>query len=220
MSVTELEVLTVPIDDVIPNEWNPNRMDERTYEAARESIREYGFIDPVTVRPHPLQKGKWEILDGEHRHRGAKDEGYDEVKIANVGEMSDVAAKKLTIIFNETRGEADLTLLGILVAGLNDALEESRELLRLGLPYSDAEIENLLAIGATDWDQWAAAQDPVAPPEPPEPAPDGTETVFLHMTPEQKEKYVLFIEIIQREREQPDPTSAVLYALREIAESI
>jgi ParB/RepB/Spo0J family partition protein len=212
----EIETAIVPIESVLPNHWNPNQMDERTYQAALESIREYGFIDPVTVRPHPQQQGKWEILDGEHRQRAAAEEGYREIQINNVGPISDAAAKKLTLIFNETRGEADVTLLGHLIVDLNRELED-RALLMLGLPYSDAEIENLLQIGEVDWDSWEQGEEEKSGRID---SPDGTQhTVFMHFDDEQYEKFQAYTDMVQREREQPDVPSAVLLALRELAES-
>ncbi len=74
MARKALKIQTVEVGKLHPNPWNPNRQDARTFEAERESIRNYGFIDPVTVREHPTINGEFEIIDGEHRWRAATEE--------------------------------------------------------------------------------------------------------------------------------------------------
>jgi hypothetical protein len=54
--------------------------------------------------------------------------------------LEDVDAKKLTIIFNETRGQADPVELGALLAELSEKTDD----LQLGLPYESDELERLM----------------------------------------------------------------------------
>jgi ParB/RepB/Spo0J family partition protein len=154
-----LETRVVAISSLHPNPWNPNRQTDRVYQAERDSIREYGFIDPVTVRHHPEREGEWQIIDGEHRWRAARDEGYTEVLIGILPPMTDAAAKKLTIILNETRGESDVTLLGKLLAEIQ---REQAEDLTVGLPYSDSELEHLLSLASVEWDAFDGSEMPIA----------------------------------------------------------
>lgn len=149
----ELVQVYVELAHLHPNPWNPNVMEERVYEAERESIRRFGFIDPMFVRPHEdLDDGDFQIVDGEHRHRAAIDEGLTRVP-CNPVSMSDDEAKKLTVIFNETRGHPDVAKLGLLLKQLSESKDAGE--LSLGLPYTDDELKHLLAIGDTDWDQWS-----------------------------------------------------------------
>jgi hypothetical protein len=147
----QLRIKRVPIGTLHPNPWNPNRMDERTYQAERESIRLYGFIDPCTVRPHPTLDGEWEIIDGEHRWKAAQDEGRTDIDIIPLA-LDDAEARKLTVIFNETRGEADVALLGKLLSELQESMDD--DALGLALPYTTAELEHLLEIGKHGWDDF------------------------------------------------------------------
>jgi len=62
------KILLVKWRDVVPNPWNPNKMNERQFDAELESIMHNGFIDPVTVRENAANEGH-EIIDGEHRWR-------------------------------------------------------------------------------------------------------------------------------------------------------
>jgi hypothetical protein len=204
----------VPIDALVPNEWNPNKMDERTYEAERESIREHGFIDPCLVRTHPTQDGKHEIIDGEHRWKAARDEGYVEVIIDSLGSIPDVAAKRLTIIFNETRGDADIALLGKLMASIN--AEADGEEWWSGLPYGESERNHLLELGSVDWDNFVPAESGGgsggdAPP---------AFSVTLSFDQEQHEHWQTFVGMLGREWELEAPEEIALRAVQAQAEKL
>jgi ParB/RepB/Spo0J family partition protein len=143
-----------------PNPWNPNRMDERTLAAEIQSIQTYGFIDPVTVRPHPEVEDGFQIIDGEHRWKVAVDLEIDPIPCV-VLDLSDTAARKLTIILNETRGRADDVMLGTLLAELQEA--EGPDALSNALPYDPNEIAHLLAMADADWSNFdpdPGANDP------------------------------------------------------------
>lgn len=132
----------VELSKLHANPWNPNVMDDATYRAERESIRLYGFIDPVTVRPHPEIEGEWQILDGEHRCKAARDEGHTHVDVIVLHDLSEVQSQKLTVILNETRGSADEAKLARLIARMEE--QSSREEVRLGLPYDDDTISRMI----------------------------------------------------------------------------
>lgn len=146
------------ISKVVTNPWNPNVQNERQYGAEIESIVANGFLAPILVRE---VKGSYQIIDGEHRWKALK-EIYDnnlptdnikdlaEKKVipAVVIEVDDARAKKLTIIMNETRGRADLAKLGDL---LNEIKIELPEELKLGLPYTDIQLNELMDIATFDW---------------------------------------------------------------------
>lgn len=141
-----LTIVHVPIDSLRPNPWNPNEQTPRVNEAVRESIEEFGFLDAVLVRPHP--DGGYEIVDGEHRWDAAKDAGLDTVAVT-VRHLTDTQAKRLTIILNETRGQADAVGLATLLAGLAD--EMPLDQLILGLPYTPDELADHIKMADLDW---------------------------------------------------------------------
>lgn len=141
----------VPLATLHANPWNPNKMDDRTRQAARESIATFGFIDPITVRAHPELDGHYQIIDGEHRWTEATELGYTDAPVI-VLDVDDPTAMKLTIVFNETRGEADAVLLGGVLKQLHDDLGDDA---RIALRYDDGEIKHLLDLANhTDWDQY------------------------------------------------------------------
>lgn len=155
MSTVEraLRIEYVPIERVHPNEYNPNRQSERVYEAERQSIRRYGFLVPVLVRTHPELENEWLIVDGEHRWRGAGDEGYLELPIIPIDGLTEADAKKLTIVLNETKGESDLVPLARLLVELRES-EGSIERLMEALPYERRHLEDLLRVGGATWDDF------------------------------------------------------------------
>lgn len=178
---------SVPINSIQPNDYNPNRMNDRQYAAELESIQHFGFLDPITIRE---TENGYVIIDGEHRWRAIKevmrriedgevtlvsDAVYDddkgwrhkdgsaltrneaspsltpiiekgEVPVANLGKVSEVDAKRLTIILNETRGTSSALDLADVLSDINRVLGNDLESLQLGMAYGENEISQLLSI--------------------------------------------------------------------------
>jgi len=158
----KLIVEHLPIAKVEANPWNPNKQNERQYAAEIESILDNGFIAPILVREH---EGNYQIIDGEHRWRALQEiaekklEGKENVKDlikqrtipAVVLEIEEARAKKLTVIMNETRGQADLVSLGHLLADISLTLGDT---LGVGLPYTAPQIAELMAVSDFNWDEF------------------------------------------------------------------
>ena len=164
----ELTVEYVSVELLDPNPWNPNVQDDRTANAERESIETYGFIDPVTVRVHPDDPGRWQIIDGEHRVREAVALGHTTAPVV-VLDVDDEQAKKLTVILNETRGDHDIALLGSLMANLHRTMTPKSIL--IGMSFTEGELGRLLEIGRfTGWDNMTGdamaeiGREPAPPP--------------------------------------------------------
>ena len=144
---------TVDSSELVANPWNPNRMTAQMYAKALESIKLYGFIDPLTVRPFG---NAFQIIDGEHRWKAGLDLGMTVFPCVVVTGLSDEQAKKLTIVLNELHGQADPAKMGDL---LNDLLSSSSmEDLLIGFPYSPDVLVSLAGL-------------PALPPLEPPPAP-------------------------------------------------
>ena len=166
----ELTVTNLPITDVTPNPWNPNKQTERQYAAEMESICDNGFVMPIIVRKSPDKKGSYQIVDGEHRWKALqqiaveKKQGKGNVPDllekkeipAIILEIDEAKAKRLTVIMNETRGRADLTSLGTLLAEL--APEFGEELI-IGLPYTPEQLNEILDIAKFDWSELETMPD-------------------------------------------------------------
>lgn len=159
----QLELINIKHSDIVPNDWNPNKQNERAFEAEIESITDNGFVQPVTVRKHPNMKGKYQIIDGYHRWLALQkifaDKSLQTAPLKGIVttqevpcvvlEVTDAQARKLTIILNETRGRAELGELGILLESIQ--VEFGDDLIR-GLPYSQGQLDDLLSLAEFDWD--------------------------------------------------------------------
>jgi ParB family chromosome partitioning protein len=79
MAKKKLEVVEIPIDKIVPNTWNPNVMDDETFNRLAEEIQDVGMIDPIQVVPIEGEEEKYMILGGEHRWRVMKVLGYETI---------------------------------------------------------------------------------------------------------------------------------------------
>lgn len=138
----------VAIDSLDPNPWNPNRMNKKMLAKLRRVLDEYGAVANVIVRPHPETPGRFQIIDGFHRWSVQKERGEDMIGVT-ILDADDRAAKKLTVILNETHGDAEPELLGRLFA---DLAKDSIDDLVTDMPYDESEIRLLLDLSAHAWD--------------------------------------------------------------------
>lgn len=132
-----------------PNKWNPNRMQRDDYVKLMHDIELFGFIDPVTVRPHPDDPLIHQIIDGENRWRAAVDLGLKVIPYYDIGPVDDATAQKLTIALNELHGQYDPRLMGDL---LNSLLrDETPASLLEQLPFSEEALAGLVGFKGFDW---------------------------------------------------------------------
>ena len=97
----EENVQTLPISRVEPRRDQPRReFDPETLQDLAESIREYGLIQPITVRP--LDKGFYQIIAGERRWRAAREAGLTEVPVRII-QADDRLAMELALVENLQR---------------------------------------------------------------------------------------------------------------------
>jgi len=144
-----LFVTYVPTRLVEPNPWNPNRQDAFIYEKEKASITKFGFVVPITVRRLATHSLRYQVIDGEHRLKAAGDLKIEEVPIIDLGSVDDDTAKQLTIILNETKGQAQPDLLKTLLADLL-ARKPKADLLKV-LPYTSLQFDTMT--NAFDWDK-------------------------------------------------------------------
>ncbi len=97
----EGELQTLPIAKVEPRRDQPRRdFEPESLQALAESIREYGLIQPITVRP--LDKGYYQIIAGERRWRAAREAGLSEIPVRGI-QADDRLAMELALVENLQR---------------------------------------------------------------------------------------------------------------------
>lgn len=152
-SLINMNSSVVPVDDIAPNTYNYNKQSAFIYEKTIQSIKTYGFVDPIIVRSGDPVTGMFErkeIIGGEHRYQAAIELGMKTVPINDLGVISDSKAKALCIILNETKGKPDQDALAALIASLS---EDGADL--SVLPYDESEIESFIDLvhdGLGDFD--------------------------------------------------------------------
>ncbi len=155
-----LNYLDVVIDTLKPNRWNPNTESDFIYGKVKKSIEEFKFVDPITARELP--QGIYEIIDGEHRWRAAKDLGYKNIPIVNLGKIDDATAQQLTIMLG-MRGEDDTSKLVELLKELNDTIGHDRMIDIL--PYNEFDITSLLELANVQFTEDAESAEEKAKKE-------------------------------------------------------
>ena len=140
---SDAEVIRVPIEDVLPNDWNPNKMNKTLYRALVADIKKFGFKGYISARTHPTIEKKYQIIDGEQRYTALKELGFDEIPIS-LEQVDDETAKIITIRRNREKGDFDPQLLSDVLKDLNKKLTISQLAQELG--YSEVELRGILKL--------------------------------------------------------------------------
>ena len=95
----------LPVSKVIPNEWNPNEQDDKTFQRLQDEIDEVGLTVPLTVVD--MEDGTYRILSGEHRWRASNALGlaHVEAKVVPLSEWDEDQQKFKTLTMNWLEGE-------------------------------------------------------------------------------------------------------------------
>ena len=95
------EILRLPADKIAPNPYQPRRLFDRAQlEELSQSIREYGVMQPITVRI--INGTSYELVAGERRLRASRMAGLEEIP-AVVVNISDQDSAILALIENLQR---------------------------------------------------------------------------------------------------------------------
>lgn len=173
-SLGQLTIEYVPIGDVSPNDYNPNRQSEHDYGLLIKSIEEDGFTQPVVavrITDEMVAEGENQghdagsvvIVDGEHRWRAARDLGFEEIPVALVP-MGLTQAKIATLRHNRARGSEDVELSAQLLRDLQEvgALDWAQDSLMLSDVEINRLIEDIPAPEALAGEEFADAWTPVS----------------------------------------------------------
>lgn len=109
MRKTPIQTVEVPINDLIPADYNPRRHDDAATEQLKQSILRFGLVDPVISNSSPKRKNI--IIGGHFRWEVAKELGYETVPVVYV-DIPDISKEKeLNLRLNKNTGEFDWDLL-------------------------------------------------------------------------------------------------------------
>jgi ParB-like chromosome segregation protein Spo0J len=139
--LSSLKIVYVPLNELRPNDYNPNRQSEHDFELLLRSMEEDGFTQPIIAHAGAEGIPRGTIVDGEHRWRAAAKLGHTEIPVVFV-DMTPEQMKIATLRHNRARGSEDLEL----------SVDVLRDLQQLGaldwakdsLMISDDELNRLL----------------------------------------------------------------------------
>ena len=100
-----LRIREIPLGRLHDAPWNANRVSDQTLGKIRRSIRQFGVVENLVVRPLE-RRGHYEVISGNHRLRLYEEEGLDTAP-CHVAELDDAQARLLAQTLNRTRGKDD-----------------------------------------------------------------------------------------------------------------
>ena len=108
----------VPLSELEPNVYNPNRMPDKEMNILRQCILKYGFLFPIIVSWDD-SIGKYRIIDGYHRYEVLKRLGCPDVSIIDLA-LPYHDAVQLTVLMNRIKGLHQVEMMSDLVLNLEE----------------------------------------------------------------------------------------------------
>jgi ParB family transcriptional regulator, chromosome partitioning protein len=137
-----MKVVDIPIHQIHGASWNPNQMDEAMHSRLLQSIKRFGLVLPLVVRP--AEDDNYETIGGVQRLAVLRELGIDLIHCVVV-EADDANARLLAQALNRIRGQDDLGLHAELIREVLQSLPQ-KEVLQL-LPETAQSLQALAALG-------------------------------------------------------------------------
>lgn len=103
------DIVVVNVNDLKPAEYNPRQASESEAEALKESLKRFGFVDPLIVNEAKNRKNV--VIGGHFRLKMAKELGYGSVPIVYVNIPDIERERELNLRLNKNLGSWDYNLL-------------------------------------------------------------------------------------------------------------
>jgi hypothetical protein len=181
--MSKAQALEVSPSELRPNSFNVNVMSPENEQKLENSIDRFdGLFKPILVREVEGESG-YEILGGEHRWIVATKKGLATVPIWNLGPISDVQAKEISLADNARYGADD----ALELANLLKDLDESGDIVKSFLPYTEVDIASIFAASTIALDELEIEEkheeEPGVAPEPPTARAPKTHTMMRFKVP-------------------------------------
>ena len=95
-----MDIILVPIDDLKPSAYNPREMSDHEYRALVDSLKEFGFVEPIVVNKND------QIIGGHQRVTAARELGLKQIPCVYVDLPPD-KEKLLNLALNRIKGKWD-----------------------------------------------------------------------------------------------------------------
>lgn len=133
-----METIKINPKDLQFSPWNVNTVSPENMEKLKTSVKRNGIFRPVVVRE--LADGTHEVIAGEHTTRVAIELGYETIDVYNLGPITDLRAKEISIIDNQHFGVEDQFGMGKILQEIQDSGDV---LVADFLPFSDRDLNNI-----------------------------------------------------------------------------
>lgn len=156
-------VMIAGIEEIVPNEWNPNEQSELTFNELVYDIQNEGFDEPIQVVEIPeddpqRQKGKrYRIIGGEHRFEAVRTLGWSKIPIVVKQYDSEDEQKIKTVRRNMLKGDLNKAKFTQLVNSLDGRRKDGELAIELGI-QSREQLEALLVNEKGEYDPDLAEQ--------------------------------------------------------------
>ncbi|MFT4014537.1 MAG: ParB/RepB/Spo0J family partition protein [Paracoccus sp. (in: a-proteobacteria)] len=136
----------LPVEQVTPNPDQPRRsFAPETLQELAESLRSKGMLQPLIVRPHPVDRGLYQIVAGERRWRAAQIAQLHQVPVI-IRELNDTEVLEVAIVENIQRADLNAIEEAASYRQLMDRFGHTQEKLGEALNKSRSHIANLLRL--------------------------------------------------------------------------
>jgi ParB family transcriptional regulator, chromosome partitioning protein len=143
-----MNIIELPISQLKEAPWNANQMDQATEDKLKESLRNFGLVQPLVVRS--VGNSSYEVLSGNHRLRLLNDMHFTSVPCMVVS-LDDARSMLLAETLNNLHGEDNLALKGSLLEKILADIPQDKVLSIL--PETATSLQSLSSLGQTDMAQ-------------------------------------------------------------------
>ena len=149
--IKEKKWTQIPIEKLVPADWNYKEDNDALTEKLKNNIKRNGQLENILVRK--LDTGFYEVVNGNHRLPVFKELGIEKPVCFDLGTITDAHAKRIAIETNETRFETDSTSLAKLIGEISEVEFDLKDLATT-FPFDEKDLENMQALLDFDWDQF------------------------------------------------------------------
>jgi hypothetical protein len=103
-----MEIVERNIQELIEAEYNPRQITDKQFEQLKDSLKRFGFVDPVLVNMHPDRQNI--IIGGHMRTKAAQALGFTQVPCVELN-LTAEQEKELNIRLNKSGGTFDFDML-------------------------------------------------------------------------------------------------------------
>jgi len=86
-------IVEIPVNKIKHCRWGIGIRDQETYKMLKEDIKRNGMRNPIHVRP--VENGFYEVYDGDHRLRNAKEEKWEKIQCIIDKDIPDKEAREI-----------------------------------------------------------------------------------------------------------------------------